>query len=71
MDILFNKTQILQVAKVYMYSVMIFMYKYNNNLLPSVFNNMFNLKNYDVHMYPTRQQGSFHVPVSIGVLLEL
>ena len=42
-DILFNKTHILQVPKVYMYvySVVIIMYTFNNNLLPSVFNNMY------------------------------
>ena len=47
---------------------MMFMYKFNNNVLPPVFNNMF-LKHDDVHiMYPTRQQGSFHIPVAMYVM---
>ena len=66
-DVLFNITQILQVPKVYVYREMIFMYKLNNNLLPSVFNYMFK-KNVDVHMYPTRLQGAFHLPVARCVI---
>ena len=41
----------------------IFMFKYNNNLLPSVFKNFFNSVS-DIHNYRTRSatKNNFHIP---------
>ena len=38
------------------------MYNYNNNMLPSVFQEMFFL-NSSVHNYPTRHSDDFHLPL--------
>lgn len=58
---LFYSTKILDVFKVYKYCLLIFMFKYNHNMLPQVFNNMF-AKNVDVHHHYTRQQNQLHIP---------
>ena len=38
------------------------MYNYNNDSLPSAFDNMFQ-KNQSLHNYPTRQSNEFHLPL--------
>ena len=44
-----------------MYFVQLFMFKYNRNLLPSIFDDMF-LRNYAVHDLTTRQQELLRTP---------
>ena len=49
----FKALGILRLPELYIHSVLIFMYKYKNNLLPKIFNNFY-LENSSFHSYPTR-----------------
>ena len=62
---LFNSLGILQVKKLYINSIIVFMYKYFNDMLPKldVFSTMFQV-NYNIHSHNTRQSCKLHVPVS-------
>ena len=60
-DFLFKKSHIFKLSEVYYYHVALFMYKYINGSLPSVFDNMFTINN-QYHNYFTRQCGLFHIP---------
>ena len=60
-DPLFFKHKILKVKDIYSFQLGQFMYKYNNNSLPDIFNSIF-LKNQSFHNYPTRQSNQFHLP---------
>ena len=51
---LFIHLKILQFKKLYFYTVAVFMYKYEHNLLPSLFNHMY-VYNRDFHQVNTRQ----------------
>ena len=51
---LFIHLKILQFKKLYFYTVAVFMYKYEHNLLSSIFNHMY-VYNRDVHQVNTRQ----------------
>ena len=52
-DFLFKKSHIFKLSEVYYYSVALFMFKYINGSLPSVFDNMFTINNH-YHNYFTR-----------------
>ena len=63
-DELFISTKIMDVYKVYKYSILLFMFKCDHNLLPpNLFNEWFD-KNIYIHDHFTRQQHSLHVPKS-------
>ena len=59
-DPLFCKYTILKLKKIYYYTVSLFMYKYINNMLPDVFNDLF-IRNSDCHNYQTRQGNTLYV----------
>jgi hypothetical protein len=59
---LFLKFNILNVFQLVYLKVLLFLYKYENNLLPYCFSNMF-VRNDSVHSHYTRQVKHFHVPV--------
>ena len=56
---IFDELKILPLNKIYIYKMGIMMYKFDKNLLPTIFNDIFN-KNNQVHGHNTRQH--FHVP---------
>ena len=58
---IFTQLELLTISNIYKFSVIMFMYKYTNHLLPTVFNDMFT-QNYEIHNYPTRQHRHLHVP---------
>ncbi len=60
---LFVELEILQLHKVYIYCVTMFMFKFFTGLLPNIFNEMF-VKNAETHKYSTRQSKKLHVPIS-------
>ena len=55
------KHKILNVKDLYLFQLGQFMYKYNINALPNIFNSIFH-KNQSFHNYPTRQSNEFHLP---------
>ena len=61
-DPLFFENKILKVKDLYLFQLGQFMYNYNKNMLPSVFQEMF-FKNSSVHNYPTRHSEEFHLPL--------
>ena len=61
-DNLYIMHNILSVKRLYSYNIGLFMYKYSNQLLPDVFNNLFT-KLADVHEYNTRNASPQHVYV--------
>ena len=58
---LFNQLKILPLNKIYEYCIILFMFKYVNNLLPHLFESIF-VFNLNVHSYETRQSRKLHVP---------
>ena len=58
---IFQKLNILNLRNIYLYSVLIFLYRYNPQILPKSFSEFFIFNN-DVHDYETRQQYHFHTP---------
>ena len=61
-DHLFLDNNILKIYDLYSFQLGQFMFNYNKNDLPSIFNNMFS-KNQSVHTYPTRHCTEFHLPL--------
>ena len=59
----FFKLKILRLPELYKFSVLLFVYKYKNNLLPGIFDSFY-LMNNQVHQYPTRNAGNFRVPIT-------
>ena len=59
---LFLENKILKVKDLYSFQLGQFMYNYNNNSLPSAFDNMFP-RNQSFHNYPTRRSNEFHLPL--------
>ena len=59
---LFQKYKILDVHKVYVYMIALFMFKYKKGECPVLFDSMFT-DNYHYHSYETRQQMKLHVPI--------
>ena len=68
-DPIFTKLHILNFHQIYKYGIIMFMFKYYKNELPSIFNNMFN-KNVDVHPYSTRHCYKLHLPKSKTTALQ-
>ena len=60
---IFKLLNILTFRQLYVYSIQMFMYKYNSGLLPTIFGNMFKL-NQDVHCYNTRQSTQIHISMA-------
>ena len=60
---IFKLLNILTFRQLYVYSIQMFMYKYNSGLLPTIFGNMFKL-NQDVHSYNTRQSTQIHISMA-------
>ena len=58
---IFSKLKLLRLSELYEYNIVLFMYKYINDMLPPIFNNIFIL-NSDIHQYTTRQSEKFRVP---------
>ena len=58
---LFIKTNVLPLQKLYVMKIQLFLYKYNNSLLPTVFNDMF-VQNREIHGHSTRNKTALHVP---------
>ena len=61
-DPLFLEHKILKIKDLYLFQLGQFMYKYNNNSLPRIFDSTFP-KNQFFHNYPTRQSNEFHLPL--------
>jgi hypothetical protein len=57
----FRKLKILRFPDLYKFSVMIFMHKYKNDLLPSIFDDFYK-KNSSFHAYPTRSANKLRGP---------
>ena len=58
---IFKLLNILTFRQLYVYSIQMFTYKYNSDLLPRIF--MFKL-NHDVHSYNTRQSTQIHISMA-------
>ena len=58
----FKNYKIFTVFQIRTYSIGLFMYKFHNHLLPTLFNNFF-VFNYDVHSINTRQSQLLHPPL--------
>ena len=56
-----KELSVLNVKNIYNYLVGQFMYRYENKLLPIVFESYFTLSN-TIHAYNSRQQSSFRLP---------
>ena len=57
---LFKKYKILPIAQVYVYCILVFMFKFNSSMLPKIFDTMFKYIN---NSYCTRQTGKLYVPI--------
>ena len=66
-DPLFFDSRLLKINDLYLFHLGQFMYKYNSNTLPHVFDAMFSL-NRSFHHYPTRRSDEFHLPLFRTVL---
>ena len=56
---LFKKLKILDLSKVFVYCVQLFMFKYHHGLVPSIFQKNY-VFNHDLHEYMTRQSDCMH-----------
>ena len=61
-DSLFLEHKILKIKDLYLFQLGQFMFKYNNNSLPRIFDSMFP-QNQSFHNYPTRRSNEFHLPL--------
>ena len=59
-NILFNRLKVLKVHDINSLQIAIFMFKYNKEMLPPVFNGFF-LYNNNIHSYPTRACNNIHL----------
>ena len=57
----FHDLRILRLPEIYIYSVLIFVFKYKNGLLPATFNGFFT-ENREYHRYPTRGATNLRAP---------
>ena len=57
----FYQLKILRLPEIYRLSTLLFMYKFKNGFLPSIFNDFFH-KNQEFHNYPTRQAHHLRTP---------
>ena len=56
----FHRLRSLRIQDIHILQTSIFMYKYSQNQLPSLFHNIFNL-NSNIHAYPTRRSSDYHL----------
>ena len=61
-DPLFIDSKLLKIGDLYQFNLGQFMYNYNRETLPHVFNDMFP-KNQSIHSYPTRRSNELHLPL--------
>ena len=61
-DSLFFDNKILKINDLFLFQLGQFMYNYNNNSLPHMFDTMYH-KNQSFHTYPTRRSNEFHLPL--------
>ena len=59
---LFKKLKILSISKLHTYFVQLFVFNYNNELLPEIFRDFF-VGNSSIHDHFTRQVDNLHVPI--------
>ena len=59
-NILFNRLKVLKVQDINYLQIAIFMFKYNKEMLPPVFNGFFSYNN-NLHSYPTRTCNNIHL----------
>jgi hypothetical protein len=59
----FKTLKILRLPEIYLFSVLIFVYKYKNGLLPSPFNSFYTT-NSQIHNYPTRHANHLRMPTA-------
>ena len=59
----FHLLHILRLPDIYVFSVLIFVYKYKNGLLPDPFKEFY-MTNSQVHRYPTRKANQLRVPLT-------
>ena len=62
MPTLYMKHNLLDLFKIYLYSIQRFMFKYHHAMLPNVFDKFF-LRNSDVHQRNTKSSSLFHLPI--------
>ena len=60
-EMLYKETKILNVSQLYIYHVCLFMYRYTQRLLPTVFDSMYHIIS-SVHDYHTRNNLLFVLP---------
>lgn len=58
---IFEKLKLLRINEIYVYFVLLLMYKYHHVILPYVIFNLFT-RNSSIHTYSTRQQNVLHIP---------
>ena len=68
-DILFFENNILKINDLHLFQLGQFMYNFNTNSLPIIFNDLFST-NEHVHNYPTRQSREFHLPLLRTILAQ-
>ena len=59
---LFRDLGMFSLYDIYVYSVQVFIYKFNHKLLPEVFHDFY-IANDTIHSHNTRQVNHFHVPI--------
>ena len=59
---IFRELHVLNLTNIYVYNILLVMYKHHHRSLPTIFNTFFT-RNDEVHSYNTRQHMSLHVPV--------
>ena len=59
---LFKELKILNLTNIYVYNILLIMFKYHHSKLPTIFDSFFT-RNNEVHSYETRQQYHLHVPI--------
>jgi len=59
----FKNLKILRLPDIYTFSVLLFVYKYKNKLLPNIFDNFYTM-NSEIHRHATRYAGHLRVPVA-------
>jgi hypothetical protein len=59
----FNKFKLLRLPEIYKFSVLIFVYKFKNRLLPIIFDSFY-IENRQIHRYPTRNANQFRTPLT-------
>ena len=66
---LFHDNKLLKINDLYLFQLGQFMFKYNNNKLPNIFNQIF-CRNDAVHKYPTRRSDEYHLPLLRTILAQ-